>query len=58
MQNSGNADPNMNYASRLLKENRKWPVKAKAAVLAAGFGGPLVLSSDPCPGWKRGSPPP
>ena len=23
-------------------------------LLAAGFGGPLVLSSDPCPGWKEG----
>ncbi len=23
-------------------------------LLAAGYGGPLVLSSDPCPGWDEG----
>jgi hypothetical protein len=25
-------------------------------LLAAGYGGPLVLSSDPCPGWDEGKP--
>jgi hypothetical protein len=25
-------------------------------LLVAGFGGPLVLSSDPCPGWDAGKP--
>jgi hypothetical protein len=25
-------------------------------LLAAGYGGPLVLTSDPCPGWDKGKP--
>jgi hypothetical protein len=25
-------------------------------LLAAGYGGPLVLGSDPCPGWEEGKP--
>ncbi|HXN99663.1 MAG TPA: hypothetical protein VN881_11360 [Candidatus Acidoferrales bacterium] len=25
-------------------------------LLAAGYGGPLVLSPDPCPGWNEGKP--
>ena len=25
-------------------------------LLAAGYGGPLVLGSDPCPGWDEGKP--
>src|SRR6266404_1638143 len=25
-------------------------------LLAAGFGGPLVLTTEPCPGWKEGKP--
>jgi hypothetical protein len=25
-------------------------------LLAAGYGGPLVLTSEPCPGWKTGKP--
>jgi len=25
-------------------------------LLAAGYGGPLVLSPDPCPGWQEGKP--
>lgn len=25
-------------------------------LLAAGYGGPLVLSTEPCPGWDQGRP--
>jgi hypothetical protein len=25
-------------------------------LLAAGFGGPLVLSTEPCPGWDKAKP--
>ncbi len=25
-------------------------------LLAAGYGGPLVLTSDPCPGWNQAKP--
>jgi hypothetical protein len=25
-------------------------------LLAAGYGGPLVLSPEPCPGWEEGKP--
>jgi hypothetical protein len=25
-------------------------------LLAAGYGGPLVLGSEPCPGWEEGKP--